>query len=108
MMIKVRVASESFGSGKPNIVYSSCHERMTAAIARAIQRGVLNPVSHQVQSGGDGKLEIDRNIKNGLHFSYSMFIKHTLLQRWARATTFATTDVVLLPTYLSDIVMHCS
>ena len=78
---------------------------------KLIQRGVLNPVSHpvshQVQSGGYGKLEIDRNIKNGLHFSYSMFIKHTLLQRWARATTFATTDVVLLLTYLFDIVMHC-
>ena len=42
VMMKVRVASESIGSGKPNIVYSSCHERMTAAIAQAIQRGVFN------------------------------------------------------------------
>ena len=38
-MIKVRVASVSFGSGYPNIVYNSRHERIEAAIARAIQGG---------------------------------------------------------------------
>ena len=40
-MMKVRVSSESFGFRKPSIVYRSCHERTTAAIARAVRRGVL-------------------------------------------------------------------
>ena len=51
VMIKVRVASESFGSGKPNIVYSSCQERMTAAIARAIRRGVFNKTRFEGRRG---------------------------------------------------------
>ena len=38
-MIKVSVASVSFGSGYPYIVYNSRHERIAAAIARAIQGG---------------------------------------------------------------------
>ena len=60
MMMKVRVASESFGSGKPNIVYSSCQERMTAAIARAIQRGVFNKTRLEGQAWYDETIHRQR------------------------------------------------
>ena len=63
MMMKVRVSSESFGSGKPNIVYRSCHERMTAAIARAIRRGVFNKTRLE---GKHGMTRLYTNRKKGI------------------------------------------